>query len=74
MDGKNGSPSIVILVNAGIFESKSSAREMLKSGGVSINKNKITDMEYHIGIDDLLNQKYIFIQKGRNHYNLVIAK
>ena len=73
-DVKNGIPIIVFLVNAGIFESKSSAREMLKSGGVSINKNKITDMEYHIGIDDLLNQKYIFIQKGRNHYNLVIAK
>ncbi len=53
-----------------IFKSKGEARRMLKDNGVSINKSKIKD-DYQITIKDLLNQKYILVQKGKKNYFLV---
>ena len=56
-----------------VFKSKGEARRMLKDNGVSINKNKIND-SYEIGLKDLLNEKYILVQKGKKNYFLVIVK
>jgi tyrosyl-tRNA synthetase len=53
-----------------IFTSKGEARRMLKDNGVMVNKSKVTD-EYTIGPNDLLNDKYILIQKGKKNYFLV---
>ncbi len=55
-----------------IFKSKGEARRMLKDNGVAINKAKIKDA-YEIGIKDLLNSKYILVQKGKKNYFLVKA-
>jgi tyrosyl-tRNA synthetase len=54
-----------------IFASKGEARRMLKDNGVSINKTKVKD-SYNVSTNDLLNQKYILIQKGKKNYYLVI--
>lgn len=54
----------------GVFKSNGEALRMLKEGGVSINKQKI-DANYHVSKDDLLNDKYILIQKGKKNYYLV---
>jgi tyrosyl-tRNA synthetase len=43
---------------------------MLKDNGVSVNKSKIKD-DYQITEKDLLNQKYILVQKGKKNYFLV---
>jgi len=53
-----------------IFNSKGEARRMLKDNGVSINKAKVKD-DYQIGSKDLLNDKYILVQKGKKNYFLV---
>lgn len=53
-----------------IFASKGEARRMLKDNGVALNKEKVKDT-YEIGSKDLLNQKYILIQKGKKNYFLV---
>lgn len=55
-----------------VFTSKSEARRMLKDGGISINKNKIIE-EVVVGEADLLNSKYILIQKGKKNYYLILA-
>ena len=52
------------------FSSNGEARRMLKDGGVSINKKKI-DETFQPGNDDLLNGKYILVQKGKKNYFLV---
>ena len=67
--------SIIDLVSekTGLFPSKSEARRMLSQGGVSINKSKITDPNTKTGISDLLNDKYILLQKGKKSYFLVEA-
>jgi len=56
-----------------IFNSKGEARRMLKDNGVSINKTKIKD-DYQVSTKDLLNQKYILVQKGKKNYFLVKIK
>lgn len=54
-----------------VFNSKGEARRMLKDNGVSINKAKVKD-SYSVSASDLLNQKYILIQKGKKNYFLVV--
>ncbi|MEA3477580.1 MAG: tyrosine--tRNA ligase [Bacteroidota bacterium] len=56
-----------------IFNSKGEARRMLKDNGVSINKEKVKE-EYSISNSDLLNGKYILVQKGKKNYYLVNTK
>lgn len=53
-----------------IFASKGEARRMLKDNAVSINKEKVKD-SYEISSTDLLNEKYILVQKGKKKYFLV---
>jgi len=53
-----------------IFASKGEARRMIKDNGVSINKEKVKE-EYVIGKQDLLNGKYILVQKKKKNYFLV---
>ncbi len=53
-----------------IFNSKGEARRMLKDGGVSINKEKVKDT-FIITEKDLLNNKYILVQRGKKNYYLV---
>jgi tyrosyl-tRNA synthetase len=55
---------------AGAFNSNGEARRMLKDGGVSINKQKISE-SYFVDSKDLLNDKYILVQKGKKNYFLV---
>jgi tyrosyl-tRNA synthetase len=52
--------------------SKSEARRMLKEGSISINKAKV-DENFSVTKNDLLNQKYILVQKGKKNYYLVKA-
>lgn len=54
-----------------IFPSKGEARRMIKGGGVSLNKGKIDDESYSVDLSDLINNKYILIQKGKKNYYLI---
>ncbi|MEZ5081875.1 MAG: tyrosine--tRNA ligase [Bacteroidales bacterium] len=56
-----------------VFASKGEARRMLKDNGVSINKNKVKD-DYIMSETDLLNNKYVLVQKGKKNYFLVRIK
>lgn len=55
---------------AGAFKSNGEARRMVKDNAVSINKEKISE-DYQIDNKDLLNNKYILVQKGKKNYFLV---
>ena len=52
-----------------VFASKGEARRMLKGGGVSINKEKVTDSDGPVDIQ-LLQNKYVLVQKGKKNYYL----
>lgn len=53
-----------------IFGSNGEARRMLKDNGVSINKEKVRD-DKTLTKSDLLNGKYILVQKGKKNYYIV---
>jgi len=54
-----------------IFESKGELKRLITSGGLSINKEKITLIDSNIDESFLINSKYILIQKGKKNYYLV---
>ncbi len=56
-----------------IFNSKGEARRMLKDNGVSVNKVKVKE-DTSIRSSDLLNNRYILVQKGKKNYFLVIVE
>lgn len=63
-----------LAVETKVFPSKGEARKMVQQGGVSVNKNKETDQTRNITTADLLNDKYLLVQKGKKNYYLVIAE
>ncbi|MNT51762.1 Tyrosine--tRNA ligase [compost metagenome] len=63
----------LLAVNTQVFPSKGEARKMLQGGGVSINREKVTDIEQVITESNLVNNKYIIAQRGKKNYYLIIA-
>ena len=60
------------LVNYGILSSKREAREFISNGSITINGNKITDMDLIITKDYTLDNKYIVVRRGKKKYYLGI--
>lgn len=58
---------------APVFSSKGEMRKMVQGGGVSINKEKVTDAYAPASVDMLLNDRYIIVQKGKKNYFLLIV-
>jgi len=70
-----GAKAIDLLTDmAAVFPSKGEMRKMVQSGGVSVNKEKLEQQEQLIGLNDLLNNKYLLVQKGKKNYFLLIAE
>ena len=65
---------VSFLVDTKIFSSKGQAREMVQGGGVSINKIKVATIEYLVKSENLLNRKYLLIQKGKKNYYLLVVQ
>ena len=70
-----GQPAIELLTTAApVFPSKGEMRKMVQGGGVSLNKEKLTDQNREITADDLIDGKYLLAQKGKKNYYLLIVK
>jgi tyrosyl-tRNA synthetase len=54
-----------------IFQSKGELRKLIAGGGLSLNKQKIEDTEKTVSASDLLNQRYILVQKGKKDYYII---
>ncbi|RFS21381.1 tyrosine--tRNA ligase [Chitinophaga silvatica] len=70
-DLEAGKDIVTLLAETGILPSKSEARKLVQGGGVSVNKKKATGIDQVISTPDLLNNKYLLIQKGKTNYYLV---
>jgi tyrosyl-tRNA synthetase len=62
-----------VSTNGIIFNSKGEARRLIKGGGVSINKEKVSNPDARSDFH-LLNDKYLLVQKGKKNYYLVIVQ
>ena len=63
-----------LLVNNSICTSKREAREMISGNAISINNEKITDLEYIITKKDAIDNEVIIVKKGKKKYFLGIYR
>ena len=57
-----------------VFPSKGEMRKMVQGGGVSMNKEKLAAFDQMVTEADLLNGKYLLVQRGKKNYFLLLAK
>lgn len=60
-----------LAVKTQVFPSKGEARKMVQGNGVSFNKDKVTDIERAICENDIVDGKYILVQKGKKNYFII---
>lgn len=72
----DGSVNLAALLTekAKVFPSKGELRKLAQGNGLSINKEKVTDINLPATTAMLLNDKYILVQKGKKNYYLLIVK
>lgn len=57
-----------------LLPSKTEAKKMLQGNGISINRDKVSNVDAVIGTDALINGKYILAQRGKKEYCLVTVQ
>ena len=57
-----------------IFPSKGECRKMVQGGGVSLNKEKVSDAMRAVTESDLIAGKYLLVQRGKKNYYLVTVE
>ncbi|MEJ9279526.1 tyrosine--tRNA ligase [Ureibacillus thermosphaericus] len=60
-----------LLVEANISPSKRQAREDVANGAISINGDKVTDVNYIVGSKDRLDDEFTIIRRGKKKYHMV---
>jgi tyrosyl-tRNA synthetase len=63
---------VTLLAEAGSFPSKGEAKKMIQAGGVSINEQKVTDIQTMIDDSHLLNGRFILVRRGKKQLDLII--
>lgn len=56
-----------------VFPSKGETKKLIQGGGVSVNKEKVADVMQVFDTANLINDKFIVVQKGKKNYFLLIA-
>ena len=64
----------LLAVDSQVFPSKGEARKMLQGGGVSLNREKLNDIEMTVNSDQLINNKYLIVQRGKKNYYLITVQ
>ena len=62
-----------LLFNMNACESKSAARKLIQNGGISLNGEKVSDVNQKIELDKFLDRKACLVKIGKKHYHLVIV-
>jgi tyrosyl-tRNA synthetase len=70
---QDGIDVVNFLAGTQILPSKGEARKMVQNGGISINRNKVEDLQFKLDVSLLLHEQYLLIQKGKKNYYLVKA-
>ena len=56
------------------FPSKGEVKKTIQGGGLSINKEKVTDITAQYTTSNLIGDQYIIVQKGKKNYFLIIVE
>ena len=67
----DGIDIVTVLTNeTGLFNSKGEARRAINQNAISVNQAKVT-LDYFIGIEDLIANQYILLQRGKKNYFVI---
>lgn len=71
----DGEYSLIDLLSeqTSIVASKSEARRAIQSNAISVNKDKIADINMMIGKDHLLHGRYLMIENGKKNKHIIVA-
>ena len=61
----------LLAVDTQVFPSKGECRKMIQSNGLSIDKEKFTDIAGTLSEEHLVNGKYVLVQKGKKNYYIL---
>jgi len=61
----------LLAVKTSVFPSKGECRKMILANGVSINKDKVNDVNYQVSEEDIVDGKYILAQQGKKKYFII---
>jgi tyrosyl-tRNA synthetase len=64
---------VEICAESGFLASKSEAKRALKENSVSVNSEKVTE-DFNFSNTDLINDKYILLQRGKKNKFILIKK
>lgn len=73
-DMKSDKNIVDLLVDTNICSSKREAREFITTGAISLNGDRITDLDAVITKDNSIDNKYIIVRRGKKKYYLVNIK
>ena len=59
------------LVNTKICSSKREAREFVNNGSISINGDKIMDLDFYVDRNRAIDSKYVVVRRGKKKYYIV---
>ena len=62
------------LVESGVCSSKREAREFINNGSITLNGDKVTDLEFTITKDVCIESKYLVVRRGKKKYYIGIYK
>ena len=63
-----------LLVESGVCSSKREAREFISNGSITLNGDKITDLEFVVTKDTCIDSKYLVVRRGKKKYYVGIYK
>ncbi|HQH69709.1 MAG TPA: tyrosine--tRNA ligase [Candidatus Hydrogenedentes bacterium] len=66
----SGKPVLDVLVESGVFPSKGEARRTIKSGGVYLNNERITE-DARLSEASLCSERIAVVRKGKKNYHLL---
>ena len=71
-----GLPAVELFTrdDAKVFASKGEMRKLVQGGGVSLNKEKLAAFDRPVSAEDLINGKYLLVQRGKKNYFLITVK
>jgi len=64
----------LLVDRAAVFPSKGEMRKLVQGGGVSLNKEKLSVFDRPVTVDDLIDGKYLLVQRGKKNYYLITVK
>ena len=71
-----GQPAVELFTrdDVKVFASKGEMRKLVQGGGVSLNKEKLAAFDQTITAEDLIDGKYLLLQRGKKNYYLITVK